>query len=394
MPRTLFSLTLLLLTVGLSACDDKKPIAQPPSQEVSPKQDAPERMVAQRGASKTDATATAPAAPVAPKSTPGRPGEATPAQSAKPTPAQSAAATPAPVEARAPRPAPSVPTQPPPPGLTLPRIATGPPLSLAHDSALVRRGKYGLLPIIGADGRKPWRVYARPFDRTDKRPRIAIVVSDLGHSAAETEAAIQGLPGAVTLAFSPYARRLDEMILLARAAGHEILLNVPMEPIDYPADDPGQQTLLTSLDPAENQRRLMWALGRVTGYVGVVDHWGSRFTASPNHMRPVLTALNGRGLMYLDSRASTRSATAEIATTIGLPWAINSHFVDSQVSREKIDARLRRLEAIARKNGSAIGMGSPYPVTLERIAAWIGGAGHRGFALAPISAVVVQDRPR
>ncbi len=363
--------------------------------QAAPKQAAPKQAAAKQATAKqATAKKTTPGVKAAakasgpspkPKSTGNRPGE--------PAPAQSEGARPKPVASPAPHPAPtpSVSTRPLPAGLTLPRIATGPPLSIAHDPTLSQKGEFGLLPIISADGRKPWQVYARPFDQNDKRPRIAIVISDLGHSAAETQAAIQGLPGAVTLAFSPYVRRLGEMIRRARTAGHEILLNVPMEPVDFPVADPGQQTLLTSLEPAQNDRRLMWALGRVTGYVGIVDHWGSRFTASSSHMLPVLAALNARGLIFLDSRASTRSATPEVARSIGLPWAISSHFIDQQASRDKIDARLHELEAIARHKGNAVGIGSPYPVTLERIAAWVNGAGRRGIALAPVSAIVAGD---
>lgn len=308
-------------------------------------------------------------------------------------PPRSQVATRPPQELRRPeRSVPTVRVETLPPGMTLPRVATGPPLSIAPDPGLVQKGEFGLLPVIGADGRKPWRVYARPFDHTDRRPRVAIVITGLGHSGAETETAVQGLPGAVTLAFSPYSRRLDEFVEFARAAGHEVLINVPMEPTNYPKDDPGPQTLLTSLDDAANARRLMWALGRVTGYVGVLDYWGSRFTASGQHMRPVLTALNTRGLLFLDSHTSTRSTSGEIAAAIGLPWAENSHFIDRQKSRDEIDARLRELETIARQKGHAVGIGWPYPVTLERVAAWASGADRRGIVLAPVSAVVGGER--
>ena len=299
-----------------------------------------------------------------------------------------------PVAARAPRREYSVPSPPLPIGLTLPRIATGPPLSIAPDPALVQRGAQGLLPIIGADGRKPWRVYARPIDRTDKRPRIAIVVTGLGHSSEAARSAIQGLPGPITLAFSPYSRHLDEWIRLARIAGHEVLMHVPMEPIQFPDDDPGPNTLLTSLKPSDNYQRLLWALGRGVGYVGVVSHKGSRFTADNRHMQPVLAALNRRGLLFVDSRTSTRSATADIATTIGLPWTIGTHRIDPRFAREPIDARLRELETVARKYGSAVGIGSVSPVTFERIAAWVNGVKRRGFVLAPVSAVVDVEGAR
>ena len=292
------------------------------------------------------------------------------------------------VAARAPTPTHSIPSPSLPVGLTLPRIATGPPLSIAPDPGLVKRGEQGLLPIVGADGRKPWQVYARPFDQTDKRPRIAIVVTGLGHSSEAARSAIQGLPGPITLAFSPYSRRLEEWIRLARAAGHEVLIHVPMEPIEFPNDDPGPNTLLTSLRPSDNNLRLLWALGRGTGYVGVVSHKGSRFTADNSQMRTVLAALNKRGLLFVDSRTSARSATAQIAPTIRLPWTIGNHRIDTRFSREPIDARLRELEVIARKTGRAVGIGTVSPVTFERIAAWVNGVRRRGFVLAPVSAVV------
>jgi polysaccharide deacetylase 2 family uncharacterized protein YibQ len=267
-------------------------------------------------------------------------------------------------------------------------------LTIAPDPALVQRTPLGPLPIIAPDGRRAWQVYARPFEASDKRPRIAILVSGLGTSEAATEAAIQGLPGGVTLAFWPYSDKLDHWIKLARAAGHEVVLNLPMEPENYPAFDPGPKTLLTSLSPQQNLERLEWALSRVTGYVGVADFQGSRFTASRRDLEPVLETLNQRGLIFVDSRATPRSMTPEIAYLMGLPWASNSRFLDdAQVSRTAIDARLRELETIARTEKRALGIGAAYPVTLERISTWAKGLNEKGFALAPVTAVL-EGRPQ
>ena len=356
---------------------------------------APQPAVSEPGASataKAEPTPTTPP-PTAVETPPAKAVDTPTAPGPPATPQSAPAEKPAKLAARPrpPEPESPVPAQPLPTGLTLPRIATGPPLSIAPDPALVRRGEHGLLPIIGGDGRRPWQVYARPFDSADKRPRIAIVVTGLGHSGAGDQSAVQSLPGPVTLAFSPYSRHLGERIPLARAAGHEILIHVPMEPIDYPRDDPGQMTLLTSLSESDNRQRLLWALGRATGYVGVVSHKGSRFTTDNRLMRQVLAELNKRGLLFVDSRTSARSATAEIATSIGLPWSIGSRRIDGQKSRIHIDARLSELEAVARKSGHAVGIGSISPVTIERIAAWVNGAERRGFVLAPISAVVDVD---
>ena len=166
-----------------------------------------------------------------------------------------------------------------------------------------------------------------------------------------------------------------------------------MEPINFPDDDPGPNTLLTSLRTTDNNERLLWALGRTSGYVGVVSHKGSRFTADRGQMLPVLAALHKRGLLFVDSRTSPRSATPEIAPTIRLPWTIGTHRIDPRYAREPIDARLRELEAVAKKRGRAVGIATVSPVTFERIAAWVNGVGRRGLVLAPVSAVVDEESP-
>lgn len=275
----------------------------------------------------------------------------------------------------------------------LPRVPPDTPLSPSPDPALVQTTALGPLPQIGTDGRLPRKVYAKPFNTADKRPRIAIVVSGLGLSAAATESAIQGLPGSVTLAFAPYTNRLNEWIRLARAAGHEVLINVPMEPTNYPAYDPGPQTLLTSLNAEGNLDRLLWSLSRGTGYVGVVDFLGSRFTTSKNHLRPVLRAINERGLLFLDSGSSPRSVTGIVARDAKLAWAKATLTLDQRASRTEIDRKFGELEQRAKRDKRAIGIASPYPVTLERIANWVRQLEARGFAIAPVSALTGQVPP-
>ncbi|MEE2970642.1 MAG: divergent polysaccharide deacetylase family protein [Pseudomonadota bacterium] len=214
------------------------------------------------------------------------------------------------------------------------------------------------------------------------------MITGLGLSSAATNIAIQSLPGTITLAFAPYADRLDEWIRLARTAGHEVMLNVPMEPVNYPEYDPGPQALLTSLSPQENVERLLWTLSRATGYVGVVDFMGSRFTTSRKHLRPILKMLKKRGLMFLDSKSASRSLAPVLAGDIGIPFAANTRFIDERASRFAIDKQLELLEAVAKNQKTAIGIGSPYPVTLERISNWLQGLKDRGIILAPVSAMV------
>lgn len=269
------------------------------------------------------------------------------------------------------------------------------PLPPAPDAALVEKTDAGPLPIIAPDGRKPWQVYARPFDTADHRPRIAVLIVGLGLSGAANEAAINDLPGAVTLVFNPYATNLEDWIARARAAGHEVLLSLPMEPTDYPRVDPGPETLLTSLDSKQNLDRLRWVLSRVTGYVGVVSSAGSRFTTSKGDLLPILDEVRSRGLMFVDSRTTDQSVAASLAKSIGLPRSVSDVVLDLQASRDAIDQRLQRLETLARQNGVAVGITSDvYPVTIERVAIWIATLDKKGLALAPVSATADRQPDR
>ncbi len=245
-----------------------------------------------------------------------------------------------------------------------------------------------LPPAPSLEDMPMWRRNSQPFDARDERPRIAVVLTGLGLSSAATEAAIKQLPPAVTLSFTPYSRKLNQWVALARVNGHEVMLDLPMEPTSYPNDDPGPQALLTALSSRQNLDRLRWTLDRTTGYVGVATIMGSRFTASENHLEPILAALKNRGLLFLDNRSSDQSIAGQLATRIGVPLAINDRALDlAQASRVAIDARLVQLESIALAGGAAVAMGRPYPVTIERLREWTREVESRGFVLAPISAV-------
>ena len=305
---------------------------------------------------------------------------------------ESKQAEPKPPEPRAaevkPPPPPPLPRPAPPAPQPAAVVAPSGPLSPAPDPGLTETGPQGPLPIVGKDGREPWRVYARPFGDPDMRPRIAIIVGSLGLSESITTSAVQKLPAAVTLAFLPYAKDLQNWISLARAAGHEVMLHLPMEPESYPNSDPGPQARLTSLNPQDNLARLEWLLSRGGGYVGAVNFMGSKFTVADAAMRPVLTELKSRGLLFVDSRSSPKSLGGTMARDLGMPVARSDSFIDSPASRDAVDAKLEELEKLARRDGAALGIGFLYPVTIERIVNWAPGLGARGVVLAPVSAVV------
>ncbi len=119
---------------------------------------------------------------------------------------------------------------------------------------------------------------------------------------------------------------------------------------------------------------------------------GSRFTASADHMQPILAALKGRGLMFLDARTTANSVAADLATTIGLPRAINNRFLDAQASRPMIDRRIDEIERIARRVGFSVAISHAYPVTLERLGRWVDTLDAKKLALVPVSALANLQR--
>lgn len=252
-----------------------------------------------------------------------------------------------------------------------------------------------LIPVIppALEQLSHWERYRQPFNLDDKRPRIAVVLTGLGLSDSATEAAISQLPAAVTLSFSPYARDLEHWIALARARGHEVMLDLPMEPTSFPNEDPGPQALLTNLTPQANLDRLDWVLSRGSAYVGLAGSMGSRFTASRDAIEPILREVKERGLIFLDRRTTEDSLVPALAAEIGLPRAINNRSIDErQASRVAIDARLAQVERIALTDGFAVAMAQPYPVTLNRLVEWTAELTSRGFAIAPISALADRQK--
>lgn len=263
-------------------------------------------------------------------------------------------------------------------------------LSTEPDDRVVEVAEVGPLPVVGPSGARPADVYARPFDAAGSRPVVAVVVGGLGLSSAATEAAIQSLPAAVTLSFSPYSSRLQDWVALARAAGHEVLIDLPMEPVDFPHSDPGPQALMTSLNADANMQRLEWVLSRATNYIGVGSYMGSRFAADAAAMRPVLQAINARGLIYLDNGQAIGNVAPTLSAEIGLPVLVSDVEVDQMAARQVIDEALAQVESKAQSDGAALAIGTAYPVTIERLSVWTRSLADRGFALAPASALVGQ----
>ena len=219
-----------------------------------------------------------------------------------------------------------------------------------------------------------------------------MIVNGLGVSASATADAIAKLPGAVTLGFVPYATNAAALVARARSGGHEVLLQVPMEPFDYPDNDPGPQTLLTSLTPQQNIDRLYWLMSRFQGYVGLSNTMGARFTASEPSFGPILRETAKRGLIFVDDGANPRSLAGRIAGANSLPYVQADVILDSVPTAADIERALGRLEMAARERGSAVGIASALPVSIDHIAKWAKAAESRGLLLVPVTAAAAKAK--
>lgn len=252
-------------------------------------------------------------------------------------------------------------------------------LPVAPIAGFYAPGPSGPLPIIAQDGRTPAQAYARPFT-SNGRPKVAVVVGGLGLNARATRQAIETLRPEVTLSFSVYAEGLQGWIDMARAHGHEVLLEAPMEPVDYPENDPGPYTLMADGRPPETVKRLEWILSRATGYFGLTNYLGGRFLATDGAYNAFAASLKGRGVAFVDDGAAARRGG-------GMPRATADRVIDDKLSAAAIDQQLLAIEAGALQRGQALGAAFAYPITLEKVAQWANEVETRGYQLAPASAL-------
>ncbi len=271
----------------------------------------------------------------------------------------------------------------------------GASLNAPIDPKMLEVTRHGPIPKIGPDGARSYVRYAEkraiPPDKKDW-PRIAVIVGDLGISASGTAEALAELPAPVSFALAPYGGGLQDLAQKARAKKHEVLLQVAMEPFNFPDNDPGPQTLMTSLDAERNVDRLHWQMSRFQGYVGLISYMGGKFTASEQALKPVLTDTAKRGLIYVDGGGAPRSVAGQIAGGQNLPYAKTEIVIDAVPTPTEIDHALARLELMARERGTAVGLATALPATIKRIAAWAKKVEGDGFVLVPITMVAVKAK--
>ncbi|OCW59050.1 divergent polysaccharide deacetylase family protein [Hoeflea olei] len=265
------------------------------------------------------------------------------------------------------------------------RIGQDPRLAHLPDPAITRDTPQGPLPVRGAGNERAFDIYARPWSGA-RGARVAIIVGGLGLSQTGTQYAIRTLPEDITLAFAANGNSLQRWMQEARRQGHEILLQIPFEPFDYPANDPGPGTLTVAAGAETNLDDLHAAMGRITNYTGITNFMGGRFLADPDALEPVMRDIADRGLMFVDDGTSAQSLTGTFARTLGIPYAAADMVLDGTQERGYILSRLDDLERTARRNGMAVGVASAFDVSVDAIAAWANEAKARGIEIVAVSA--------
>ena len=256
-------------------------------------------------------------------------------------------------------------------------------------AGLVENTDQGPLPKIGLGGKKPADAYARSVSANaihSDQPKIAIILGGMGLNDKLTARAARDLTGDITFAFAPYGPNLQDQVNKARELGHEILLQLPLEPVGFPASNPGPKTLLADADQPTNLQNLQWHMSRFTGYAGVVNYMGGRFMAAPDALKPMLAELKKRGLYFVEDGSLPLSSTDDVAQVLHQPVRHADIVIDANPDAQSISDALGKLEEQARAQGFAMGTGSGLAVTVDTLRDWAKGAADRGIILVPATA--------
>ncbi len=268
-------------------------------------------------------------------------------------------------------------------------IAPEMPLTKAPVFAVTETADIGMLPRIASTGKKPSEAYAKTVSMGiihSEAPKIVIILGGMGLNEKLTSQAGKDLPSEVSFAFAPYGNNLQAQVDRARAQGHEVLLQLPLEPVGFPATNPGPKTLLADASSAENLASLNWHMSRFTGYTGIINYMGGRFLSSSQSVKPLLSELRKRGLLFIEDGSLPLSATEDVAASLQFQTRRAQTVIDTSPDPSAITSALNLLEEEANKNGIAIGTGSGLDVTIKTVSDWAKAASDRGVIFLPASA--------
>jgi polysaccharide deacetylase 2 family uncharacterized protein YibQ len=252
---------------------------------------------------------------------------------------------------------------------------------------LVEKSEFGPLPRASQGGMRPLDAYSQSSGNIGAN-RVAIIVGGLGLSQTGTQSAIRELPSEITLGFSPFGNSLQRWMQTARREGHEVTLQLPMEPLGYPTIDPGPQTLTSKASVGENLGNLRWSLGRMTNYPMVTNYLGAGLTNKDTKLRPILQEIKNRGLAFFDDGSVDSSMAIPIAKDIRLSYLQGNAIIDSRRDANAMRSQLNALEGLAKQQGFAVGTATAFPDTIAVIKEWAENAQKRGILIVPASNLV------
>jgi hypothetical protein len=224
-----------------------------------------------------------------------------------------------------------------------------------------------------------------PPDRP--RPRIAIIVDDLGQNLA-TARELLAIDLSLTFSVMPHTEKAREVAELAHRRGREVMLHIPMEPHSYPAADPGPGALFAGMAPETVKQKVRDYLQRVPHTVGGNNHMGSRYTELRPGMAAVLEVMRSENLFFVDSRTSARSVAVDEARRAGVSFAARDVFLDNVREVDAIAREVRKLAGLARRRGQAIGICHPYPQTIAALRQEAAVLRSQGVLVVPASSLV------
>lgn len=232
-----------------------------------------------------------------------------------------------------------------------------------------------------------WIKNALPKPSDAKKPYIVVVIDDMGVNVKRSRDIIE-LQAPLTLSFLPYASNLPEITKRSQSFGHELMVHVPMQ--TETKAYPGPNALNVDLEEDEIQRRLNIALTQFTGYVGINNHMGGRFTSDARGMEFVMQTIKKREYLFLDSVTTAKSVCPRLAKLYDVPFARRDIFIDHEETDKFVNKQLINMEKIARERGYAIGIGHPKRITVEHLRAWLPTLKDKGFSLVPLTTVLLD----
>ena len=271
--------------------------------------------------------------------------------------------------------------------ITINGQSIGSGLIKAPAAGLSRNTPYGAVPARAADGRTAFKVYSRPYTAASGTKPISLIIGGLGINRALTRRAIDELPAEVSLAFAAHAPNLQSQIDSARARGHEVLLELPLESESFDPAEPGAEWALRSGsdNATQNRRNLDRLLSRASGYFAVTNYNGGSFLQRSDNVVPMMATLSTAGLGFVFDGSITAPSLPTLANASRLPFLKAFSLIDSSPDSTSIQSELDRMVTLAQTGTAPVGVGFTYPQTIDAVAAWSSSLETKGLTLAPVS---------